>query len=371
MKRPSRRKTLVLGILLSALAAVAVLLVIRGNADASDDGPTVVVSRDTVHIRVEEVGIVEPFRQVELKSKIAGQVDEVRVDVGDRVKAGDLLVQLDPHDTKQELRRAAAEHRVNRVMLEQAKKLFGFKNEAHRLGVLSDLELAAVQGDVRRLEAQNAVHAAVQSQLRDRIESTRLRAPIDGVVLVRNIEPGEMVTPGVAAMVDGKPLLVVAQVDRLLARTELNQLDVARLSLGQKVEVRVDALPDHVFEGKVFRIAAMAQNSERRPDSRLQVFPVDVVVDASQPGADGLKPGMVADLRVDIESREDVLAVPLEAVVYEKGDPHVRKIAGETEELVAVRLGKQNAEVAEILEGVNEGDTLRIRPADTEARNKD
>ena len=371
MKRPSRFKTIAIGILLSALVVGVVLFVLRGNANANDDGPTIVVARDTVHIRVEEVGIVEPFRQVELKSKIAGQVEEVRVDVGDRVKANDVLVQLDPHDTKQELRRAAAEHRVNRVMLDQAKKLFGFKNEAHRLGVLSDLELASVRGDVRRLEAENGVHVAVQSQLRDRIESTRLRAPIDGVVLARNIEPGEMVTPGVAAMVDGKPLLVVAQVDRLLVRTELNQLDVSRLSLGQAVEVRVDALPEHTFEGKVFRIAAMAQNSERRPDSRLQVFPVDVVIDASQSGAEGLKPGMIADLRVDIESREDVLAIPLEAIVYEKGDPHVRKLVGEEEELVEVHLGKQNAQLAEVLEGVDEGDTLRVRPADTEARNKD
>jgi len=369
MKRIFRWKSLAVALVLSGLAAAAILFVVDGRAAASDEGPTAIVTRDTVDIRVEEVGIVEPFRKVALESKIAGQVLEVHADVGDRVKAGDVLIRLDPHDTKQELRRATAEHRVHRVQLDQAQKLLGFKQKAHELGVLSDLELAAVQGDVRRLEAGNAVHAAVQSQLRDQIEATKLASPIDGAVLARHAEPGEMVTPGVAAVVEGNPLMVVAQVDRLLVRAELNQLDVARLTVGQPVELRVDAIPEQVFEGKVFRIAAMAGKSERRPDSRLQVFPVDVVVDASQPGAGALKPGMIADLRVHIESREDVLTVPLEALVYEDGEAHVRRIEGETETLVAVRVGKQNAQVAEIVDGVNEGDELRIRPADTEARN--
>jgi len=370
MKRPIRWKAIVFGLLLCSIVVSAVLVLLNKRADASSEGPTATVTRDTLNIRVEEVGIVEPFRKVELKSKIAGQVQKVLFDVGDRVKAGDVLIQLDPRDTTQELRRAAAEHRVNVVMLDQATKLLGFKQEAHRLGVLSDLELATVNGDVRRLEAQNAVHSAVQSQLRDKIEATGLRSPIDGVVLARNVEPGEMVTPGVAAMVDGKPLMVVAQVDRLLVRTELNQLDVTRLSVGKPVEVRVDALPGQVFEGKVFRIAAMAQKSERRPESRLQVFPVDVVVDATS-GASALKPGMIADLQVAIESVKDVLTVPLEAIVYEEGDAHVRRIEGESEALVPVRLGKQNAQLAEVLDGVKEGDRLRIRPADTDARNKD
>ncbi len=153
--------------------------------------------------------------------------------------------------------------------------------------MLSNLELASVQGDVLRFEAQNDVHMAVSAQLRDEIESTGLRAPIDGIVLARNLEVGEMVTPAVAAMVDGELLLIVAQVERLQVRKELNQLDVARLTVGQKVEVTVDALVGHRFEGKVFRIAAMAPKIVRRPESRLQVSPVDVVVETSQPGSDG------------------------------------------------------------------------------------
>lgn len=369
MKTKGRWKTWLFGILITAAIGVALVLALQGRAKADDEGPVVTVARDTLHIRVEEIGIVEPFRKVEITSKVAGQVQEVLVDVGARVKAGDVLVRLDPRDTTQSLRRSQAEHRVNRVMLDQAQRLLGFKQEAHRLGVLSDLELAASQGEVQRLDAQNAVYAAASSQLQDQVECTRLRAPIDGLVLARHVEPGEMVTPGVAAMVDGKPLLVVAQVDRLLVRTELNQLDVALLSVGQKVEVRVDALPGAVFPGEVFRIAAMAQKSERRPDSRLQVFPVDVVIDGK--AAAGLRPGMIADLRVDVESHENVLAVPLEAIVYEAGSPHLRKLEGEKERLTPVVLGKQNTRLAQVVSGVDEGDRLRVRPADTKARNKD
>lgn len=370
MKRSSRWKKLGIGVVVTLVAALVAVVLLKGKADASADGPAATVTKGTVAIRVEEVGIVEPFRKVELKSKVAGQVTRVSVDVGDRVCAGDVLVELDTRDTQQELRLASARRRVNEVTLDQAKRLLGFKEKAHALGVLSDLELASVEGDVRRLEAQNTVHAAEQSQLRDQLEYTRLRAPIDGVVLARNVQPGELVTPGVAAMVDGKPLMVVAQVDRLLVRAELNQLDVARLRPGQEVGIRVDALPGLDFRGSLFRIGAMAQKSERRPSSQLQVFPVDVVIDAAQPGAGGLKPGMVADLRVDIDAHENVLTLPLEAIVYEDSRAHVRKVAADqTETLTPVELGFQNATTAEIVSGVNEGDKIRVRPADTTARN--
>jgi len=372
VKRPSRWKKLLLGLIAVVATAAALLGVLRGRANASADGPTATVSRGTVAIRVEEVGIVEPFRKVELKSKIAGQVAKVLVDVGDRVHAGEVLVELEPRDTRQELRIASARHHVNQVMLDQAGHQLGFKRKAHEQGLLSDLEFTVVAGEVKKLEAQSLVHAAEESQLRDQLESTRLRSPMDGVVLSRNVEPGELVTPGVAAMVDGRPLMIVAQVDRLLVRAELNQLDVARLRGNQEVQVRVDALPGWELRGQVFRVAAMAQKSARRPESQLQVFPVDVVVDAAQPGAGGLKPGMVADLRVDIDAHENVLTLPLEALVYEGKGPQVRKLGQDGKEtLEKVELGFQSSTVAEIVSGVAEGDRIRIRPADTTARNKD
>lgn len=344
-----------------ALSAAGVTFAVRGRAAGQPEGAITTVARGNVNVTVQEVGSVEPLRKVDLKSKVAGQVSEVLVDVGSRVKAGDVLVRLDPRDAKRELSLAASRHQVNQALLHQASAQLEIKQKAHAQGALSALELATSNGDVRRLQALMNVDAAEQAILRDRVSYTELKSPIDGVVLARSIQPGEMVTPGVAAMVDGRPLLVVAQVEQLLVRAELNQIDVARLAPGHKVKVRVDALAGHTFQGEVYRMAAMAQRSERRKDSNLMVFPVDVRVDTHQPGADGLRPGMMADITIDIAAHDNVLTVPLEALVREGGKARVRKLdAAGKESLVDVVVGYQNERVAEIVSGIQEGERIRV-----------
>lgn len=340
------------------------VVVFKGRASAQpEEGAIVTVARGSVRIGVQEVGSVEAFRKVELKSKIAGQVAEVLVDVGSKVKAGDVLVRLDPRDAKRELAQVEARRGVDEAALGQSSSMLDIQKKALAQGGLSAIEVTKTDGDVKRYRAQLGVDSADRAILQDRVGYTELRAPIDGVVLARNVQPGEMVTPGVAAMVDGKPLLVVAQVERLLVRAELNQIDVVRLGPDQKVSVKVDALPGKTFEGHVFRIAAMAQRSERRKDSNLMVFPVDVVVDASQPGADALRPGMLSDITVDLGSHDGVLRVPLESLVREGDKTQLRRLdAKDKETLVDVTVGAQNEQFVEIVSGIGEGDRIRVRP---------
>jgi macrolide-specific efflux system membrane fusion protein len=352
---------------LLAVAALGLLgfaaSAVRGTPKADAAGEVFKVTRDTVKLSVQEIGSIEPMRRIEIRSRVAGQVEEVLVDVGQEVKAGTPLVRLDARDARRELALAEARARVTRARLAQAEEQLAFKEKAR--GVMAELELSQAAGLARELTASTAVDAAELAALRDRVAYTQLTSPIDGVVLARNVQPGEMVAPGTAALDSEKPLLVVAQVDELLVRTELNQIDVTRLSVDDKVEVRVDALGDRTFTGKVYRIAAMAQKSERRPESNLQVFPVDVVVRRDQPGAEALRPGMLADLHIEVGAHENVLAVPLEALVREKAKTRLRKLAPDGKEtLVDVSVGFQNERLVEILSGIAEGDSIRVLPAD-------
>ena len=363
MKRKSLSKIAVLGALFTVALALGAAKVLRGSSTDKAEGRIVAVTRGEVRISVDEVGMVEPFRKVDLKSKIAGQVSEVLVDVGARVKAGDPLIRLDPRDAKRELALAVARGGVDGAALSAVQRQLELKQNAHAQGALSALELRTVQGEAGRLSAQLGVDAAEQQILRDRLGYTELRAPIDGVVLARNVQPGEMVTPGVAAMVDGRPLLVVAQVEKLLVRAELNQMDVTRLDLGKAVSVRVDAIAGWEFRGEIYRIAAMAQRSERRKDSNLMVFPIDVIVDTAQPQGERLRPGMMADISVRVDAHTGVLTVPLEALVRQGGRAQLRRLdARDAETLVDVAVGFQNERVAEIVSGVSEGDRIRVVP---------
>lgn len=349
--------------MLSTTAVLGVGYKASKSASAKSPGEEeVVVTRERMASTIDEVGKVEPILKIDVKSKVSGQVQEVLVDVGDTVEAGDALVRLDPTDAKHKLARAVARQHVVTASLDGAEKIASIQTGARRHGVASKLEVLRATAEVDKLRAEASVGLAEQAILRDELHYTTLTSPIEGVVIAKNIHKGEMVTPGVAAMVDGKPLLVVAQVDKLLVRVELNQLDVVRLDIGQKVDVRVDAVPDHVLEGKVLRLAHMAQKSERRKDSNLMVFPVDVVVDTRQPGAAKVRPGMMADVSVDLEAHENALVVPLEAVVHDSGKTRVWRVSGEGKsELVDVRVGLENERKAEIVSGVSEGDRVVIK----------
>jgi RND family efflux transporter MFP subunit len=348
---------------LIAVSGLSVKLWMKRASAQTEEGSVVAVQRGTVKVAIEEVGSVEPLRKVDLKSKVAGQVRDVLVDVGSRVKAGDVLVRLDPRDAQRELALAFSRHAVTQAALTQAEQVLAIQERAKHEGGASSLDVVRAESEAKRLRAQLNVERVEQAVLQDHVGYMDLKAPIDGVVLARNINAGEMVTPGVASMVDGKPLLVVAQVDKLLVRVELNQLDVVRLSLGDKVSVRVDALPERSFVGTVHRTAAMAQRTERRHDSTLMIFPVDVVVDTAQDGAAALRPGMMSDVVIDLKAHENVLYVPLEALVREGGKTQLRKVIDGPmkEALVDVIVGLQNDKQVEILAGIEEGARIRVR----------
>lgn len=365
--RPRRRSKAWLWILLAVLAAGGgtALLMTRSHSQAPE-GEIVKVARGPVQVTVQEVGSIEPFRKIEIKAKVAGQVLQVYVDVGDTVKAGDTLMKLDPLDAERDTKQAEARAQISEAQLQEQVAQNAFKKKAHDQGALSDSEWAIAEGEVKRMQAQLVLDRETTGASRDRLSYTNIKSPIAGVVLARNVQPGEMVTPGVASMVDGKPSLVVAQMDKLLVRTELNQIDVARLKAGGKVEIAVDALPDQKFTGEIYRIAAMALKSERRKDSNLQVFPVDIVVSRSEKGAEALRPGMMADITIDIDKHDNVLFVPVEAIVREGAKTSIWKIVGDKQPdtSVPVTLGLQNDRMVEIVSGVSEGDSIRVRPAD-------
>ncbi len=360
--------------LLSLAGGGVYALSLRNSAPV--EGAIVSVKRSRIQVSVQEVGSVEPLRKVEIKSKVAGQVAAVLVDVGDRVKVGDLLMKLEPKDAARDLRQFEAKTKITQAQLRVAKAQAEFKRKAHESGALSDLELALAQGEVERLEAQVQLEEVDLQGARDRLEYTQLRAPIDGIVLARNVQPGEMVVPGVTSMVNGNPLLVVAQIQKLLVRTELNQIDVARIKPNDTVSITVDALPGKTFQGEIYRIAAMALKSERRKESNLMVFPVDVIIDRAQAGAEGLRPGMMADINIALEGKDDVLIAPIEAVVREDGKAKVWRVepaqGGNKEQDVAVpvTLGLQNDREVEVTAGVSEGERIRVNPPQTDRKMK-
>lgn len=339
-------------------------MVRRGHTEDAVFDPALVrtVSRTTLQIDILETGKIEPREKVELKSKVAGQVARVLVEEGAHVKRGDLLLALDPTDYQREVERAAAEIAVIDSGISLATATLARNKAGVEAGFIAAQEAERSGFDVRGRGAQRRLAQVALRSAEDRLRYTQLLSPMDGVVIQRHIEPGEVVTPGVQSTFDGRPLLTVADLSRLVVRVELNQIDVAKVALGQTATLTLDALPGESYAARVTKIAPA---SVRQAGKDLETFPVELLLDAEAPR---IKPGMSADVRVHTAAKEGVLAVPIEAVKKDQGKAFLTRIVegpeGKTRtEPAEVTLGAKNDREVEIVSGVDEGAKILVDPA--------
>jgi HlyD family secretion protein/macrolide-specific efflux system membrane fusion protein len=402
MNAPKKRKwptRLVVVVVVAALAGGA-LWKLKGGDDAPlDEALLTRVKREDLVLEVIDTGKIAPLEKVDIKSKVSGQVLEVLVDEGQRVKKGQLLLRLDPVDYAREAARADAELAQAKQALAFAASALARKQAAFAERAVPQTEVELAQNDVDMRQASIKIAEVAVNAANDRLKSCDVKSPLTGTVIQRGVEPGEVVTAGVQATVEGKPLLTVADLSTLIVKSELNQIDVARVALGQSVKLSLDALPGKTFTARVTKIAPAAVKAEARD---AEVFPVEATLDdagvagaadAGVPGvvagaadagvvagaADGrgaIKSGMTADVRILVETLPQVLLVPIEAVRKEEGKTTVKKVVVDADgkkkgEQVEVKTGKSNDRQMQIKDGVKEGDELVVDPGsskDNEAK---
>lgn len=235
-------------------------------------------------------------------------------------------------------------------------------------------EANRVQLPVREKEVLQAQAAVEQLQsalqeARTRVADTTIRAPMSGVVTQRYIESGELVTSGVATFSSGMPLVQIADLSRMRIKLQVNEVDIGKVKVGQKVEVRLDALRDEVFEGRVRKVApASAVTQQGAPGGAVIKFPVEVEIDKPDLR---MKPGMSAKCRIIVERRQNVLRLPKEALQFMDASTaqvsvvHREVANGKTvdnNETRTVKTGLRGDAFVEILGGLKEGEKVRPQP---------
>jgi macrolide-specific efflux system membrane fusion protein len=359
-----RRRWIAPVVVLAIIGVVVAVFAKRGGAGPKELDPSLIttVKRSDLAIEVLETGKVQPREKVEIKSKVSGQVAKVFIDAGDRVKRGQLLLQLDPVDYERQVARTEADVAAAKNALEFSElSLSRRENGLKERGVAQmDVDTAAADVKAKKVALQTAEVA--YNAASDQLHYTRIVSPMDGTVTERGIQPGEVVTPGVQASFDGKSLLTVSDLSVLIVKADLNQIDVAKVQLGQKVTVTLDALPGKRYAAVITKIAPA---SILPKDKQVDVFPVE----ATLAKADlAIKPGMTADVRIHIEKKEHVLALPIEAVVKENGKQFVSKVVPaeknkQKTDKIEVTVGARNDREIEIASGIKEGDKVLIKPA--------
>ena len=288
-----------------------------GKQEDVNDRLLTTVKRGPLRLEIVDAGRVEAKEQIEIKSRVPGQVHRVVVEEGDSVEPGALLIEVDKTDFRRELARAEAELLQAQQAREFAELQKARKQQALENQAISRFDVDIAHNDVLMRRATERIAAVAVAAARDRLNNCDIKAPIRGTVTHRGIEAGEVVTPGVQATFEGKPLLTVADLSQLVVKVELNQIDVARTMVGQKVEVVVDALPGRTFTADVSRVAPASTKAAGRD---AEVFVVEATLQSESPTAlreAGLKPGMTADVAIVTGALNDVLLLPVEAVIQE------------------------------------------------------
>jgi len=291
------------------------------ETDEKDKVKTAKAETGSVQVRVTEVGSVEPQVKVDVKSVLSGKVVELLVREGDRVKRGEVLARVEPdvnqardlsqvknavHEAAITLSEAKANHERDQGLLAQGllSQKDNLESETRYRAALAAHESALEK--YRIVQDSGVPIAAADS--RQRLNVT---APMDGVVIRRNVEPGDTVTSGVSSFNAGTVLMTVADVGTMIIKAGVNEVDIGKVRLEQPVKVSLDAYPKVRFAGVIKRIAPAA-----RLEEKVKVFDVEIAMDRQ--GAE-LRTGMTANVDVLGERKDKVLTVPVEAL-FRKDD---------------------------------------------------
>lgn len=360
-----RRKKAVIGAAVSIGVIgliVAVVLVFNANIDPLKDYTQMTVGRGNVIQTIATGGAVSPVARYEITSLVAGQVTEVNFEVGDKVKSGDILYQLD--DTDAQLAVEKAENDVQKAKNLETKASSassGLKIYATATGVINDLSIRSgstvdggevaqitredgtivsvvpsVSGKVKSVSVRNGqsvtngqllatlssddLEADQKGQSLDvksaelsleaakkQLDNYSIKSPVDGVVIAKNSKVGDKVSVGD----NSNPMMTVADMNSMKFVITVDELDIWDMEIGQMAIVSADAIPKQTFSGEVTNIASEGKVN----DAGVTTFDVEITI--ADPG--DLKAGMNVSAKIILQSATNVLTIPAESLIEPDG----------------------------------------------------
>ena len=346
-----------------AIIAVVALMLIGGGAGAAywlrrPTGPEVItepIKSRNLEAIVSASGKVQPKRQVNISANTMGRVTRVAVEEGQRVKAGQFLLEIDPRSLEGQLQRGEAsvaaaqsalqQSRVNvdqsrttveqsKVALDLARQTLQRQQELWKDGLTTkealeraqndllaretevrsrEAEVRAREQDIQTREQQIKQEQASLATTRYNLNQVIISSPMDGLVTRRNIEEGETAVVGTMNNA-GTVLMTIADMSVIEAEVEVDETDIPNVQLGQLAKVTIDAVPDREFKGRVTEIGnSPTQNTTTQNTGQRQATTFTVVVTIEDEVPD-VRPGFTCTAEITTATRANVVSVPIQAL---------------------------------------------------------
>jgi HlyD family secretion protein len=353
-RRARRKKQIIYGSI--ALVALWIIAsIIWNKREKPIPVTTETAIRKTIVQTVSATGKIQPEVEVKISPEVAGEIIELPVEDGMRVKKGDLLLRIKPDSYKalveqQEAAISAAKATNLQQKATMLKSEHDFKRaeDLFNKKLISEQEYNAAQAadDVAKNTYESSLHEieraqAGSSQARDQLSKTTIYSPIDGTITILNSKLGErLVATGQFA---GTEVMRVADLGHMEARVDVNENDVVNVKLGDKTEVKIDAYGDRKFNGTVYQIGNTGKTTGAGTQEEVTNFEVKIRIEDHDVE---LKPALSCTADIHTNEVKDVVAVPMQAVTIRTGETNLspEEIEKKKQKVTQRDKGDNNAE---------------------------
>jgi HlyD family secretion protein len=268
--------------------------------------PNAIAARRDIVVRVQATGTLEPIDLVAIRSKASGLVRKMPVDIGSDVRAGDLIVQIDPRDVKNQFDGAVADDVASVAAMHNAELQRKRADEMFAQHVITPVEHDSVAAAFVHAVSLVAEDRANLDLARQQLEDATVRAPVDGTILSKSVSLGQLVASATGAFGRDTSIVTMANLLRVRMRVNVDEADLANVKPGESATIRVDAVPSRTFDGLVEKIEPSAVVNQG-----VTFFPVLVTIDNHERL---LMPGMNGEVTIIAARKSGVLAIPVDAV---------------------------------------------------------
>ena len=289
------------------------------------------------------IGTVQAYQEVQISPEISGRIKKILLTVGDHVKHGDLLVEIDDETRQIALTQKKALLKKAEATRKKAVKDAQKGGSLFKQGVISDSESDDIELDNQIAGADLDLARADVMKAEKELRDTKILAPFDGTVALEDVEIGKMVTPG-------QNLLTLVDISQVKIVVTVSELDITKLSVGSHVEIVIDSLPGKPFTGTVATVGLKADDATR-------TYPVEIIVANT---GELLLPGMISRVTIATKEPKEVIMIPRTAVRSEKGQMVTYVIHQGKVEQRRVHLGQEQGEQVIVAKGLEAGDMLVV-----------
>ena len=344
----------------------------RGGGDAVEV-QAATASPQAIRPTILASGTLAFRTEVKLTSEVLAQVSEVLVKDGDRVQRGQVLLRLDPETYRNAIEREEASRRQALISIERQRVTLALREKQferyERLADAQTIDCARFdeeknQLELARIELKSSEESlkrseAILADARETLQKTEVVAPIDGTVVGVTIKAGETAVPSTQAFA-GAQLMTIADTSAIEARLKVDEGDIAKVAVGQKVDVYPAAFPDTAVPGVVRQVALA-------PILENQGRAYEVIAELTPPEGLAMRSGMSARADLFLGDGASTLAVPVEAVIESEPEPrktahHVWRIVDGKVSKVEVQVGEADDRWQAITSGLSEGDRVVSGP---------